>query len=117
MGRIVDIYTITKEKTNIRGFWQDNNGKVYIDSIKKVSYSNNLKDNLFLSGELAVFYCDDNTAYIESKNGCIDVLRVKRVLHYQSINVSLIKELLANFNGITVYRNKTFNDYTIEIWQ
>ena len=117
MGRIVDIYTITKEKTNIRGFWQNDKGKVYIDNIKIKPYSDNLKDNLFLSGELAVFYCDDNTAYIESKNGCIDVLRVKRIIHYKSINVSLIKELLANFNGITVYRNKTFNDYTIEIWQ
>jgi len=116
MGRIVDIYTITKEKTNIRGFWKDDN-KIYIDNIKIKPYSNNLKDNLFLSGELAVFYCGDNTAYIESKNGCIDVLRVKRVLHYQSINVSLIKGLLNSFKGFTVYRNKTLNDYTIEIWQ
>jgi len=116
MGHIVDIYTITKEKTNIRSFWQDGQ-KIYIDNIKKVDYSEQKKKELFLSGELAVFYCDDNKAYIESKNGCVDVLSSKRVIHYKSINVSLIKELLANFNGFTVYRNKTFNDYIIEIWQ
>ena len=111
------LYTITKEKSNIKGFWQDDNKKVYIDNIKIIDYSEKAKLELFKSGELSVLYSEDNTAYIESKNGHIDVLRVKNIIHYKSINVSLIKELLSIYNGFTVYKNKTFNDFTIEIWE
>ena len=113
----MNLYIIIKRKSNIKGFWQDNNGKIYIDNIKIIDYSEKAKLELFKSGELAVFYCDNNKAYIEDKNGKIDVLRVKKIIHYKRVNKTLIKELLSIYNGFTVYRNKTFKDFTIEIWQ
>jgi len=111
-----EIYTVIKGKSNIKGFWLDN-GKIYIDSIKKVDYSENVKNKLFNDNELAVFYCNDREAIIEDKNGLKTVLRNKRFIHYKRLSASLIRGLLRDFNGFTVYRNKTFNDFTIEIWQ
>lgn len=110
------LYTITKEKTNIKGFWQDKN-KIYIDNIKQKECTEQEKQKLFLSGEICIFYTSENEAFIEYQNNKIDVLRVKRIIHYKHINKTLIKELLNNFNGFTVYKNKTFKDYTIKIWQ
>ncbi len=109
------IYKTVKEKTNVRGFWKDDK-KIYIDNIKLVDYSENEKQKLFLSGELAVFYADNSTAYIESKDGNIQTLRTKLVFHDKRISKALVKALLAKHGGFTVYRNKTFNDYTFEIW-
>lgn len=110
------LYKITKEKTNIKGFWQDKN-KIYIDNIKQVNYSEEEKKKLFASGELCIFCCDDSMAYIEHKTGDIDMLRVKKLFHVKHITKNFILELLKVYNGFTVYKNKTFKDYTIEVWQ
>lgn len=112
------IYQVKKEKTNIRGFWKDESGKVYIDNIKQKAYSHELKRELFESGELAVFYINSSgQGIIEDKSGDVTVLKNKFVTHYKTISKELIKGLLNFYGGITVYKNLTFNDYTIEAWQ
>lgn len=50
------IYEVTKQKTNIKGFWKDDKGKVYIDNIKLyypksfVDFESKI-DLLFLQGK------------------------------------------------------------------
>ena len=80
------IYQVVKEKTNIKGFWKDDTGKVYVDNIKKVKYSDSIKHELFEAGELSVFYTKsikDNTgckdfAVIENSDGSVIILNNKK---------------------------------------
>jgi len=110
------IYAVSKDKTNIRGYWKDGSGKLYKDNIKLIDYNKESVKNLFSKGELAVLYTDNSQANIESIDGSISILRTCLCFHVKKLSVKLYKKILENHNGFTVFKNKTFNDYTIEIW-
>jgi len=110
------IYQVVKQKTNIKGFWKGEK-KLYLDNIKQVDYTENIKKDLFSKGEEAIFYTENNCAIVEHANSKKDVLRVKRVQHVAKFNRALAKTILKHVPGFTVYRNKTLKNYTIEIWE
>lgn len=110
------LYQVIKEKTNIRGYWKDANGKLYRDNIKLVSYNRDAVKALFENGELAVLYTNNTNAIIEDADGSVSKLKNNKTFHVEKISVKLFKKILETANGFTVYKNKTFNDYTIEIW-
>jgi len=110
------IYQVTKEKTNIRGFWKDESGKVYIDNIKQKAYSHELKRELFASGELAVFLINSSgLGIIEDKSGSVTVLKNKIIFDCIVLTVKIIKDFLNKYGGITVYKLHT--GFRIEAWQ
>jgi hypothetical protein len=116
------LYTITKEKSGIRGFWKAENGKIYRDKITIENYLSGLelyhaKKALFALGEKAVFYLADkiNSAIIENENGKKDFLRHKITWNENKLRPSLVKALLFQHGGLTIFKNE--NDYTIEIWK
>jgi hypothetical protein len=110
------IYKPIKEKSNVVGFWF-NNGKIYKDRLKLIPYSEKQKELLFWRKEIAVFYCDDYNAICENVLGYKNEYRNKHVIHFKKINRSLILKYLYIYKGLTIYRNKTLKDYTLEIWQ
>lgn len=121
------LYTIAKKKTGILGLWQDENGKIFRDKINQIlipdfdiGQLNIKKRKLFLQGEKAIFYVSQYTdkpkqAFIEHINGKIETLRHCITWKENKLRPSLIKALLVQHNGLTIYKNK--NDYTLEIWK
>jgi hypothetical protein len=114
------LYTITKEKSKIRGFWKAENGKIYIDKIKIKPFSNYVKfqkgiEKLFSQGEKAVFYEKIGMAFIEAENGSLEKLPYKIAWQEKKLRPSLVKILLALHGGFTVYKNK--KGFLIELWK
>jgi len=110
------LYQVIKEKTNIRGYWKDDAGKLYRDNIKLVDYNRATVKRLFADGELAVLYTNTSEAIVEGANSSLIRLKNNRTFHVKKVSSKLFKNILESSNGFTVFKNLTFNDYTIEIW-
>ena len=114
------IYDIIKEKSNVRGYWIDNN-KLYKDNInilevKSIRELNNIKQKLFvIKKQLAVFYLKFNKAFIESSNGDIQVLKHNIQYKEKHITKDYLKALLLQHGGLTVFKCKDY--YIIDIWR
>jgi hypothetical protein len=118
--KMYKLYSISKEKTNVSGFWRDENGKVYRDKIHIKSFPTlsamrETKFSLFYNGENAVFYCKGKKAFIEYSNGKLETLRNCITWQEKKLRPSLVRALLVQHSGLTVYKNE--NGYTIEIWK
>jgi hypothetical protein len=113
------LYTIAKNKTGICGFWHDENGKIFRDKIRieNVNGENLYKKKkaLFSNGEKSVFYIAHDIAIIENANGKKEFLRNKILWHENKLKVSLVKALLCQHNGLTIYKRE--NGYLIELWK
>jgi hypothetical protein len=117
------LFNIVKHKTNIRGYWLADNGKLYKDNISLLYLDNdNLEDvklDLFNRGELSIFYKDNHCAIIEDAQGkrirlySKQLLQVKKTAKLKSI----FNKLLKAYKGFTLYKNEDKTYYTIEIWQ
>jgi hypothetical protein len=113
------LYTIAKKKTNVCGFWRDENGKIFRDkiAIKYFHYKgfSLARKKLFAQGEKAIFYVYGKEAIIESANGKSETLRNCITWNEKRLKASLVKALLVQHNGLTIY--KTENGFTIELWK
>jgi hypothetical protein len=115
------LYTIAKKKTGILGFWQENGkGKIFRDKIKIENCENSQSLNekikaLFLQGEKAVFYSAINGAFVESASGKLEFLRHKITWQEKKLRPSLVKALLCQHNGLTIF--KTEKGFTLELWK
>ncbi len=108
-----------KIKSDIKGFWQDNNKKIYIDNINiNYCYTDykllNLMRKSFLSGEKACFYTDNDKAFILSNDGKKTILRNKKTLKRHKLSVNEIKYLLSIYEGLTIFKKEYC--YIIEIF-
>jgi hypothetical protein len=117
--KTIQVYIPIKEDSHIKGYWKDEQGKVYIDNIIISRYTVNqferVKAYLFNAGELAIFYKIGNAAIIEDIEGKRIYLNNKILLRYEHLRPSIFKALLKDYKGFTVYKNKGY--YLIEIWQ
>lgn len=112
------LYTVTKEKSPVKGYWLDN-GKLYQDNIiiKDYRKTEALKDGikkLFNKGEKAVFFCIMGRGFCQSKNGAITQYLYKMRLHRKKLHIKEFKMLLQRFGGLTVY--KLHDRYIIEVY-
>jgi hypothetical protein len=113
------LYTVVKTETDIKGYWIDN-GKVYIDNIRIVDYSDYtaLRRNiqtLFNTGEKAVFYSLNNIGYCEYADGKKSIYIDKYVFTVNILTDSIIQELLKTYGGFTAYKYNGF--YLIEVYK
>ena len=114
------IYEVTKSKTNIKGFWKDESGKVYIDNIKIYPLSNVLdfESKLFLlfkQGEKAVFCESKDKAFIIDENGGYKTLSNKVKLYRKTLSFNEIKNLLDENGGLTIFKREDY--FKIEYWK
>ena len=50
------VYKVIKEKSNIRGYWKDEAGKLYKDNIKLIDYNRATVKELFQWGAGCIVY-------------------------------------------------------------
>jgi hypothetical protein len=109
------IFQAVKEKTNIRGFWRNEAGKLYIDNLLVLKYSHEIKQESFNSGELAVFYVNsDGHAIIEDKKGNITVLKTKECITVKRLKGRLVKDFVNAYGGVTIH--KIDSSYILTAW-
>jgi hypothetical protein len=112
-----------KIKTSARGFWRDNN-KTYYDYINVQSIA--LQKPFLLNhisalqneyNQLAMFYIQDNTAYIYTSQEKIEALTKRTIYTVKGFKDlrHTIKNCLAIYGGLTVYKLDN-NLYNIECW-
>lgn len=117
------VYDIVEHETNTKGFWL-NNGKVYVDNIKEAHFPfkecngfKNLVNELFITKKQeAIFYIQGNKAYIEHKNGKIDVLsqRIQWIDKFEP-SKDYIRTILELHKGLTIDKDGDY--YILTIWK
>jgi len=121
---MIKLFDVVKYKTNVKGYWLNNEGKLFIDNIDIKNYIECRQYKNFIAykkymfkikKQLAVFYIKGNKAYIENRQGNIDILSHCISWKEKHITKKYIKALLFQHKGLTIYKNE--NDYTIEIWK
>lgn len=120
LQKIYKVYTPCNFETDIRGFWLDNNGKLFTDNLILQSVNiwqlQTIKKHLYQQGEQAVFYTENGTvAYIETKEKT-QTLRTRKTQFIYSKNLSdaIIKNLCIQYGGCTIYTKE--NGLLIEVW-
>lgn len=111
------LYTVQKNKTNVKGYWKDKAGKVYVDNIlvkdiKDIDLFDKNVRQLFGQGEKAVFYRDNDQGIVLYPNGKRDILKNRITRAKKTITKQLINELLNDNGGITIFKNE--RHYLIE---
>lgn len=117
------LFKVVNYQTNVKGYWLDNDGKLFIDNIKievfpiiEKCYFNIIKGNMFLQGEKCVFYKNIyNEGVLEYPNGNKTIL--KNRLEYitpRKPNKKALNKLLKKYRGLTIYNID--NKYIIEIY-
>ncbi len=105
------------KKSKIVGLWKGE--KIYKDYIHLQNLTNkkdvlkNIKI-LFDKGEEAVFYEYNKNAYCVYNDGKIDTFTNKTIFTIEKNLLHSVKELLKEYQGLTIYKVK--NHYRIEIW-
>lgn len=111
------LYTVTKKKTKILGLWKDKE-KIYRDRIKIKSFNAMPRKEiaeLFSQGEKAVFYTWGCNAICLYSDYTKTIFSHCITWKEKKLRLSLVKALLVQHGGLTIYKNE--NDYTIEIWK
>ncbi len=119
------LFNIVSYDTKIKGYWIDENGKVYIDNIELQNYPiiRNLEflnaiKVLFSIGEKCVFYKDVyNQGVLRFPNRKWKVLKNRIAwLENKKPSQKYIKALLNQHSGLTIY-NMWEEKYLIEIYK
>src|SRR5271165_3109539 len=93
------IYKVVQQKTNIKGYWKNPQGKLYIDNIK-LEYPKNSMEfeamilNCFNNGEESIFVRGKNFAYIIDKDFSIVEYHSHYTVDIASISLNMIDFLL-----------------------
>ncbi|MHA2012803.1 MAG: hypothetical protein ACTSWG_10590 [Candidatus Helarchaeota archaeon] len=115
----IEVYSPCNLETGIRGFWLDDNGKLFDDNILIQSVNpyqfQRIKHNLFKRGELAVFYVENENAFIETKGGIEKLTTRKRQTIYNPITEKQTKALVEKYGGFTLFKNVD-DTWIIEVW-
>jgi len=118
------LFKVTKNRTDIEGYWLDSEGKVHFDYIELKEYfaidSHAFRlavQRLLDSGELCVFYKDFyNNGVLEYKGNKSETIRT-RLEFISSVKPShdKIQGLLKEYGGLTLYK-LDYNCYVIEVY-
>ena len=119
------LFKVVDYKTDIVGFWLDEQGNIHEDNIEaknyfaiETGYLNISIKNMFASGEKAVFYKNVyNEGVIAYPDGSHDILKNRiAILEYGYPNDNYIGFLLEKHGGLTIYKIDNGN-YLIEIYK
>lgn len=110
------------KKSKIKGFWLDDSGKIYVDSIHIKNYTNRQGLNkgvksLIASGEKCCFHKEGCRGIITDSKGKRAILRHRLMLKRYKLSITEIKTLLKKYNGLTIYNCKKARGlYFIEVF-
>jgi hypothetical protein len=115
------VFEVVKVKSNIRGYWKDENGKLYKDYIKLFSpvqpldLENKIQD-LFFKGEKAVFIRGRVRSFIIYPDNKQDVLNknIFEIKLKSDFKLSDFRKLLKQYNGFTLISKGEF--ILIDVW-
>jgi hypothetical protein len=115
-----------RNKTDIRGFWLNDNGKLFYDYITIL----NLKKSAYILKQLetfrqyynqeALFFTIKNKGYIYTKGNKIDVLNKHSIIEVKRLgrNTKLLKDYIRSalrlYKGLTIYIKS--NSYILEVY-
>ena len=112
--------TVKTRKARVRGFWRNEEGKVYYDYLRTVIVNHkDLRRIRKETGEEALFYTYNDKAYIYSGGEptclttCQRYVYIKGVLSLSELKTQF-KRLLKEYGGLTVYIKD--NCYIVEVW-
>ena len=121
-----NLYYTQKQKSKIIGLWRDSEtNKTYKDYIKtisiydKITLDKRIKE-LFLNKEICIFYTVNNLLKPDIVKGIIQYRnkRIKlnnyKIVNCKKIKPSIVKNIIAQYGGCTIYKNK--NKYKIEVF-
>lgn len=121
------IYKTVNRKTNICGYWLDDNGILYKDNIiiEKSYNPDNIIKNLFRKNEIAVFAVKEKQALFNKverkaiiiyKNGKKQYLnnRTEKIVNKKELKKQIVG-YCQKFGGVTVYDNGK-RTVKLEIW-
>ena len=115
------IYEVVKEKTNIRGYWKDEKGKLYKDYISLYSAKNKMDFEekllrMFSCGEKCIFVRGISKAFIIYPLGEQIILKENYsfIKEKGTLKPSYFKKLLKDYNGFTIFSCGEY--YLIDIW-
>ena len=114
-----------KVKSNVRGFWLNDKGKLFYDYLRILDFSiplnglnlNEIENIKRYHKQEAVFYTSNNKGYVYYSKDKIDVLnKVKRFnIGKDRANLKgLIKRLLRDYKGLTIYTEP--EGYLLEVY-
>jgi hypothetical protein len=121
---MIELYNIVNHKTNVKGYWKDNN-KIYKDYIEVKKYNSignhflKLKNELFKDKkQIAIFYIDYNL----SINGIAKIENNSRITYIKNnaievkvkLSCKYIQSLINKYGGLTIFKNK--DNYIISVW-
>lgn len=105
-------------KTDIRGFWRDERGKVHYDYLAVMEF-NSFPSHKWIQRQCemlkqkCIAIKEDNTLAICYSSGKIEKLNQRKYREIKNLRVE-IKDILKKYNGVTVY--KIDNKYFAEIY-
>ena len=110
-----------KIKSGIRGFWQNESGKVYYDYLTFIKHFDinfeSLEDYKIIYKQEAIAFIDDDVLKIYYDKNKIEVLKHKII--YYKIGFyglkKLIKYLLREYSGLTIYKESQ-DGYRLEVF-
>lgn len=115
------LYCPTRYQSTIKGYWINENGRVFEDNIQQVFFRDivALSDSIFQEfsyGEQACFYTKENqSAFIENVNGTREKLTKRIQYNIKGKDFERMKVfLLRKYKGFTAFENN--GNYTLEIW-
>lgn len=116
--RSIVYYQVVKENSDVKGYWLNDN-KLYRDNVRILHITPlelyKLKKSDFDKSELAVFYIQNNTAYIEYKNNNpLTILKNRTIKKFSRLKDHTIKKYCQKFGGCTIHKKE--NHYILEYW-
>lgn len=118
------LFNVVQHNTDIKGYWLDNKGKLYIDNIELITYGSIFLDRLqhdikrlFNSGENCIAYKNVyNELLLVNPDNSYSILKNRIAwLEDKKPSKSYIKALLLQHNGLTIYRVDN-GKYLLEIY-
>ena len=114
-----------KVKTNVRGFWLNDKGKLFYDYLRILDFSiplnglnlNEIENIKRYYKQEAIFYTSNNKGYVYYSKDKIDVLNkvIRFTIGKDRANLkSLIKRLLRDYKGLTIYTEP--EGYLLEVY-
>ena len=105
------------KKSDIKGYWQGDI-RIYADNLlaiyRPIITKKQLSYLCLHYKQKAIFYSQGAIGYIYNENGTIDTLSHFKGYYFDHVKPSIVKSLIKEYGGLTIYRVK--NGYNVKVY-